>query len=66
MDVEVDPADEIGDVFGGAPVKKTIHVLVVVPKDAGVGVGQDVERDSMSVPAAVPMGPDVDPSSCDD
>ncbi|KAG3121971.1 hypothetical protein PI126_g24341, partial [Phytophthora idaei] len=43
-----------------------VHVLVVVPKDAGVGVGQDVERDSMSVPAAVPMGPDVDPSSCDD
>ncbi|RAW19977.1 hypothetical protein PC110_g23581, partial [Phytophthora cactorum] len=35
MVVEVDPADEIGDVFGGAPVKKTIHVLVVVPKDAG-------------------------------
>ncbi|KAG2962182.1 hypothetical protein PC118_g21573 [Phytophthora cactorum] len=66
MVVEVDPADEIGDVFGGAPVKKTIHVLVVVPKDAGVGVGQDVERDSMSVPAAVPMGPDVDSSSCDD
>ncbi|KAG2784779.1 hypothetical protein PC118_g24698 [Phytophthora cactorum] len=43
-----------------------VHVLVVVPNDAGVGVGQDVERDSMSVPVAVPMGPDVDPSSCDD
>ncbi|ETI33430.1 hypothetical protein F443_19887 [Phytophthora nicotianae P1569] len=31
MNVEVDPADDIGDVFEGAPTKKTVHVLVVVP-----------------------------------
>ncbi|KAL7996359.1 hypothetical protein Plhal703r1_c39g0136281 [Plasmopara halstedii] len=30
LDVEMDPADEIGDLFGDAPTKKTIHVLVVV------------------------------------
>ncbi|EGZ13480.1 hypothetical protein PHYSODRAFT_368893, partial [Phytophthora sojae] len=29
LNVEMDPADEIGDVFEGAPTKKTIHVLVV-------------------------------------
>ncbi|KAL3662205.1 hypothetical protein V7S43_013004 [Phytophthora oleae] len=27
---EIDPAEEIGDLFGGAPTKKMIHVLVVV------------------------------------
>ncbi|EEY58986.1 Crinkler (CRN) family protein [Phytophthora infestans T30-4] len=40
-----------------------VHVLVVVPVGAGVGVGQDV---SMHVPAAVPMGPNVNLSSCED
>ncbi|KAF4028105.1 hypothetical protein GN244_ATG20237 [Phytophthora infestans] len=40
-----------------------VHVLVVVPVGAGVGVGQDV---SMDVPAAVPMGPNVNLSSCED
>ncbi|KAG1698471.1 hypothetical protein DVH05_015013 [Phytophthora capsici] len=29
---EIDPAEEIGDKFGSAPTKKTIHVLVVVPE----------------------------------
>ncbi|GMF38652.1 unnamed protein product [Phytophthora lilii] len=34
LDVEMDPADEIGDLFGDAPTKRTIHVLVVVPRGA--------------------------------
>ncbi|RLN81728.1 hypothetical protein BBO99_00003443, partial [Phytophthora kernoviae] len=29
----MDPADEIGDLFEGAPMKTTIHVLVVVPDE---------------------------------
>eukprot|EP00644_Phytophthora_capsici_P002595 jgi/Phyca11/15135/fgenesh1_pg.PHYCAscaffold_11_\ len=29
MNVEVDPTDDIEDVFEGAPTKKTVHVLVV-------------------------------------
>ncbi|OWZ21632.1 Crinkler (CRN) [Phytophthora megakarya] len=29
---EIDPTEEIGDLFGGVPTKKTIHVLVVVPE----------------------------------
>ncbi|EEY53066.1 Crinkler (CRN) family protein [Phytophthora infestans T30-4] len=45
------------------PEVKQIHVLVVAPVGAGVGVGQDV---SMDVPAAVPMGPTVNLSSCED
>ncbi|KAK1928937.1 hypothetical protein P3T76_015577 [Phytophthora citrophthora] len=36
LNEEIDPAEEIGDLFGGAPTKKTIHVLVVV-LEAGVG-----------------------------
>ncbi|KAK1929410.1 hypothetical protein P3T76_015183 [Phytophthora citrophthora] len=36
LNEEIDPAEEIGDLFGGAPKKKTIHVLVVV-LEAGVG-----------------------------
>ncbi|RLN79346.1 hypothetical protein BBO99_00005317, partial [Phytophthora kernoviae] len=32
--METDPADEVGEVFEGAPTKKTIHVLVVVPGGA--------------------------------
>ncbi|KAG6948517.1 hypothetical protein JG687_00015427 [Phytophthora cactorum] len=47
---QVDPTDEIGDVFGGAPVKKTIHVLVVVPKDAGVGARVGVALIKPSAP----------------
>ncbi|GMF31505.1 unnamed protein product [Phytophthora lilii] len=35
LDVEMDPADEIGDLFGDAPTKKTIHVLVKVLKGVG-------------------------------
>ncbi|ETO69842.1 hypothetical protein F444_13639, partial [Phytophthora nicotianae P1976] len=38
MNVEVDPADDIGDVFEGAPTKKTVHVLVVVPLSTGADV----------------------------
>jgi hypothetical protein len=38
LNVEMDPADEIADVFEGAPTKTTIHVLVKVLK----GVGDDV------------------------
>ncbi|KUF89633.1 Long-chain-fatty-acid--CoA ligase ACSBG2 [Phytophthora nicotianae] len=42
LDVEMDPADEIGDLFGDdAPTKKTIHVLVVVPERA-VGSASEV------------------------
>ncbi|EGZ28980.1 hypothetical protein PHYSODRAFT_250419 [Phytophthora sojae] len=33
LNVEMDPADEIGDVFEGAPTKKTIHVLVVADRE---------------------------------
>ncbi|KAG2510665.1 hypothetical protein JM16_008469, partial [Phytophthora kernoviae] len=33
LNVEMDPADEIGDLFEGAPMKTTIHVLVVVPDE---------------------------------
>ncbi|KAG4038054.1 hypothetical protein PC123_g26383 [Phytophthora cactorum] len=29
---QIDPAEEVGELFGGAPTKKVIHVLVVVPK----------------------------------
>ncbi|KAK1940761.1 hypothetical protein P3T76_007467 [Phytophthora citrophthora] len=35
LNEEIDPAEEIGDLFGGAPTKKTIHVLVVVPPVVG-------------------------------
>ncbi|GMF12650.1 unnamed protein product [Phytophthora lilii] len=35
---EMDPADEIGDVFASAPTKKVIHVLVKLP-EAAVGDG---------------------------
>ncbi|GMF10516.1 unnamed protein product [Phytophthora lilii] len=34
---EMDPADEIGDVFAGAPTKKVIHVLVKLPEAAPAG-----------------------------
>ncbi|OWZ24572.1 Crinkler (CRN) [Phytophthora megakarya] len=33
LNVEMDAADEIGDVFGGAPTKKTIHVLVLADQE---------------------------------
>ncbi|EGZ27517.1 hypothetical protein PHYSODRAFT_284109 [Phytophthora sojae] len=39
LNVEMDPADEIGDVFEGAPTKKTIHVLVVVPEQEHAQTG---------------------------
>ncbi|KAL7688830.1 hypothetical protein Plhal304r1_c018g0065571 [Plasmopara halstedii] len=42
LDVEMDPADEIGDLFGDAPTKRTIHVLV----------GSNVAKDS-SLPSAI-------------
>ncbi|KAG6941366.1 hypothetical protein JG688_00018704 [Phytophthora aleatoria] len=32
LNEEIDPAEEIGDLFGGIPTKKVIHVLVVVPE----------------------------------
>ncbi|KAL3674562.1 hypothetical protein V7S43_000510 [Phytophthora oleae] len=35
LNEEIDPTEEIGDLFGGAPTKKVIHVLVVVPEGAG-------------------------------
>ncbi|GMF39672.1 unnamed protein product [Phytophthora fragariaefolia] len=34
---QIDPAEEIADVFVPAPQKKQIHVLVVVPRPAGSG-----------------------------
>ncbi|KAK1928919.1 hypothetical protein P3T76_015559 [Phytophthora citrophthora] len=40
LNEEIDPAEEIGDLFGGAPTKKTIHVLVVV-LEAGVSGDND-------------------------
>ncbi|EEY54662.1 Crinkler (CRN) family protein [Phytophthora infestans T30-4] len=43
LDVEMDPADEIGDLFGDASTKRTIHVLVVVPDGAG-GSASDTSR----------------------
>ncbi|KAG3055369.1 hypothetical protein PC121_g15811 [Phytophthora cactorum] len=33
LNEEIDPADEIGDLFGGSPTKKVIHVLVVVDRE---------------------------------
>ncbi|KAF4028975.1 hypothetical protein GN244_ATG19312 [Phytophthora infestans] len=39
----MDPADEIGDLFGDASTKRTIHVLVVVPDGAG-GSASDTSR----------------------
>ncbi|KAG1707075.1 hypothetical protein DVH05_026271 [Phytophthora capsici] len=33
LDVEVDPAAEIGDLFGDAPKKKTIHVFVAADRE---------------------------------
>ncbi|GMF13018.1 unnamed protein product [Phytophthora lilii] len=45
LDVEMDPADEIGDLFGDAPTKRTIHVLVVSD-------GSNVAKDS-SLPSAI-------------
>ncbi|KAK1933728.1 hypothetical protein P3T76_011942 [Phytophthora citrophthora] len=40
---EIDPAEEIGDLFGGAPTKKTIHVLV----KARAGTGGERELESI-------------------
>ncbi|KAL3662135.1 hypothetical protein V7S43_012936 [Phytophthora oleae] len=47
---EIDPAEEIGDLFGGAPTKKMIHVLVVV-LEAGVSGddGRSVQKFSMPI-----------------
>ncbi|CEG36016.1 CRN-like protein [Plasmopara halstedii] len=47
--MEMYPADEIGEVFERAPTKKTIHVLVVVPKDendrsAAMALGKNQEE----------------------
>ncbi|KAE9113543.1 hypothetical protein PF010_g10041 [Phytophthora fragariae] len=52
LNVEMDPADEIGDVFEGAPTKKTIHVLVVVPEQGSSvpTVSQDGVFDHCSDP----------------
>ncbi|KAG2978421.1 hypothetical protein PC118_g12284 [Phytophthora cactorum] len=33
LNEEIDPTDEIGDLFGGSPTKKVIHVLVVVDRE---------------------------------
>ncbi|GMF28857.1 unnamed protein product [Phytophthora lilii] len=55
LNVEMDPADEIGDLFDDVP-KKTVHVLVVVPQD---------ERSGTGVPAALPEGPVVNLSACE-
>nr|AFB18281.1 crinkling and necrosis inducing protein 7 [Phytophthora capsici] len=33
---EMDPAEEIGDIFGAAPTKNVVHVLVVVPAVSAV------------------------------
>ncbi|KAK1929353.1 hypothetical protein P3T76_015105 [Phytophthora citrophthora] len=42
LNEEIDPAEEIGDLLGGAPTKKTIHVLVVVlVLEAGVSGDND-------------------------
>ncbi|KAK1941154.1 hypothetical protein P3T76_007020 [Phytophthora citrophthora] len=40
---EIDPTEEIDDLFGGAPTKKTIHVLVVIPEGA-VGTVSEASR----------------------
>ncbi|KAG3122147.1 hypothetical protein PI126_g24263, partial [Phytophthora idaei] len=32
LNVQIDPAEEIADVFVPAPQKKELHVLVVVPE----------------------------------
>ncbi|ETP53360.1 hypothetical protein F442_01724 [Phytophthora nicotianae P10297] len=47
MNVEVDPADDIGDVFEGAPTKKTVHVLVVVPEAVGGSVSEASKLDQL-------------------
>jgi hypothetical protein len=66
LDLEMDPTAEIGDLFKGAPTKTTIHVLVVGPNGIDIDGGQDVERDSLRVPATEPKGPDVNVFSPDD
>ncbi|RLN75684.1 hypothetical protein BBO99_00008140, partial [Phytophthora kernoviae] len=46
--METDPADEVGEVFEGAPTKKTIHVLVVVPDRGGGSASEASKLDQLS------------------
>ncbi|KAL3659037.1 hypothetical protein V7S43_015921 [Phytophthora oleae] len=58
--VEVRASEEIGNLFGNSPTKKTIHVLVMVPKGPNHGDGQCVRYERMSDLAAVSMAADGD------
>ncbi|CEG40909.1 CRN-like protein [Plasmopara halstedii] len=44
---EMDPADEIGDMFASAPTKKVIHVLVKVPEAAVGAVNETLSTAQM-------------------
>ncbi|KAL3660868.1 hypothetical protein V7S43_014270 [Phytophthora oleae] len=46
---EINPADDIGDVFGSDPPKKVVHVLVVIPPQ--VPSQDDVLAPAVQIPA---------------
>ncbi|KAG3105762.1 hypothetical protein PI124_g13832, partial [Phytophthora idaei] len=47
LNVQIDPAEEIADVFVPAPQKKELHVLVVVPEGAGGSASEISKMDQL-------------------